>query len=39
MIHRNYSISKIKKEIKKCSVICSNCHRKLHWEEKNGPIV
>ena len=24
------SISTIKKEIKKCIVICSNCHRKLH---------
>lgn len=22
------------KEIKKCIVICSNCHRKLHWKEK-----
>ena len=30
---------KILKEIKKCRVLCSNCHRKLHWEEKNGPFV
>jgi hypothetical protein len=22
------------KEIEKCDVICSNCHRKLHYEEK-----
>lgn len=24
------SISKIKEEIRKCVVLCSNCHRKLH---------
>lgn len=23
-------------EMKKCSVLCSNCHRKLHWEEKQN---
>lgn len=27
---------KILKEIKKCEVLCSNCHRKLHWEERNS---
>ena len=26
---------KLFKEIEKCIVLCSNCHRKLHWEEKN----
>ena len=29
-----FSLSKILLEIEKCDVICSNCHRKLHWEEK-----
>ena len=30
-----FSKEKILKEIQKCMVLCSNCHRKLHWEEKN----
>lgn len=25
----------ILEEIKKCEILCSNCHRKLHWKEKN----
>ena len=27
---RHYSISRLKKEIEKCIVVCSNCHRKIH---------
>ena len=26
----------IKEEIAKCSVLCANCHRKKHWNERNG---
>lgn len=33
MIHRHCSIELIKKEISKCIVLCSNCHRKLHSKE------
>lgn len=28
--YRNASIEKLKTEVQKCVVICSNCHRKLH---------
>lgn len=28
---RNYSIETVKLEIFKCVVLCSNCHRKLHY--------
>lgn len=30
----NCSIDELLTEIAKCDVICSNCHRKLHWTEK-----
>jgi hypothetical protein len=26
-----WSIARIEKEMKKCIVLCSNCHRKLHY--------
>jgi hypothetical protein len=35
VFQRGWSISSIKKEIEKCDILCSNCHRKLHWEEKH----
>jgi transcription elongation factor Elf1 len=31
---RDCTIEKIKAEIKKCIVLCSNCHKKLHYEAK-----
>lgn len=34
MVYKNWSLNKIKEEINKCTVLCSNCHRKLHWENK-----
>ena len=30
------SRKKLKIELEKCIVLCSNCHRKLHYEEKNN---
>jgi len=29
-----YSIKKLETEIKKCDILCANCHRKIHWKEK-----
>lgn len=31
---RKWSIERLKKEIKKCLLLCANCHRKLHYNEK-----
>ena len=30
-----YSIEDILKEIKKCEIVCANCHRKRTYERKN----
>lgn len=27
-------LNKIKEEITKCELICANCHRELHWNER-----
>lgn len=34
----SYSVNKIKKEIEKCLVLCANCHRILHYEERKSGI-
>ncbi len=35
MAHWGYAIENIKKEIDKCQILCANCHRKVHWKNKN----
>ena len=35
-IARSWGKERILKEVAKCIVICSNCHRKLHWEERQN---
>lgn len=31
---RGWSRERILKELEKCQILCSNCHRKLHWEQR-----
>lgn len=37
--HLIESPKKFKEEIKKCIVLCSNCHRDLHYKNKQAGIV
>lgn len=34
MVADGWSIERIKKEIALCDVLCSNCHRKYHYEDR-----
>jgi len=36
VIRQGWSKERILKEVAKCSVLCENCHRKLHWELRNS---
>lgn len=31
---QGWSKERIKEEIAKCTVLCSNCHKKLHWKNQ-----
>lgn len=40
--YRNIGWKKVKKELDKCIMLCSNCHRELHYkkhiEKQNMPL-
>lgn len=36
MVNKGCSKERILLEVAKCDVLCSNCHRKLHYAEKYG---
>ena len=36
MVSQGMDIKDIQEELSKCIVLCSNCHRKLHWFEKEA---
>lgn len=33
-VRKGWSVARLKEEIAKCEVLCSNCHRKLHWSQR-----
>jgi uncharacterized Rmd1/YagE family protein len=35
-VAKNWGKERILREIDKCEVLCANCHRILHWEERNN---
>ena len=35
----SHGITIVKKEIKKCEIVCANCHRDIHFQENNAPVA
>lgn len=35
----HYSLSRIKKELKKCQTLCANCHHELHYNDRKNNEV
>ena len=38
-IQNGWTKERILAEIERCDVLCSNCHKKRHWNAKTGPWV
>lgn len=36
LLGSKFSKKKVIEELKKCDVLCSNCHRKHHWKERQN---
>ena len=34
LIKRRCSVKRLKRELRKCTLLCSNCHRELHYFER-----
>jgi hypothetical protein len=39
LVAGTYSLDIIKKEIEKCDILCSNCHRKHHYDEITNRLL
>lgn len=38
-VKKGWSWDRTIQEIRKCDVVCSNCHRKIHWHQINSVAV
>jgi DNA-binding transcriptional regulator GbsR (MarR family) len=36
---KSWSFERLKKEVEKCILVCSNCHKEIHYDLKNAPMA